>query len=94
MSRRHDCFLNAVLPELIGKWFSRPPSASPSTVSSEPDVPLTTSDEDEHYCYCQGPGSGKMIVCDNPACPHKWFHFGCLKLNEANDGFAQTVEAS
>ena len=73
-------FFNAILPELIGKWFSCPPSVSPSTVPSEPDVPPTTSDEDEHYYYCQGPESGKMIACDNPACPHKWFHFDCLKL--------------
>ena len=64
-------FFNAVLPELIGKCFFRPPSVSSSTVPSEPDVPPTTSDEDEHYCYCEGPESGKMIACDNPACPHK-----------------------
>lgn len=72
-------FSNAILPELIGKWFSRPPPVSTSVLSSVLNVP-TTSDKEEQYCYCKGPESGDMIGCDNPSCPYRWFHFDCLKL--------------
>lgn len=49
-------FLSAVLPEMIGKWFSRPPPVSPLSLtspdpsSSEPHSPVTTP-VDEQYCY-------------------------------------------
>lgn len=77
-------FRNAVLPELIGKWFSRPakpPTTAVSMLPVESDTSLpTTSAEDKFYCYCRGPESGEMIACDNSLCPYVWFHFDCLKL--------------
>jgi len=29
------------------------------------------------YCYCQKPGSGRMIGCDGADCKKQWFHFEC-----------------
>ena len=50
----------------------------PCTSNSMRSVP------DDHkeptYCYCNGPDKGKMIACDNPACPFKWFHVRCLGI--------------
>ena len=86
-----------LLPELIGKWFTRPAKSptvanSTSLVLDQPDgsLPSTSTDNssastisagDERYCYCQGPEHGEMIGCDNSSCPYVWFHFDCLKLS-------------
>lgn len=72
----------AVLPELLGHWFSRPPerismsSCSSASVTS-PGVHQTDS---QTYCYCEQGEFGKMIGCDNDSCPYQWFHLECLKL--------------
>ena len=50
---------------------------SASNSSNDPD-----DDEEPTYCYCNGPDKGKMIACDNPACPLEWFHVRCLGILE------------
>jgi len=67
----------AILPELLGRWFTRivvmPGSA--------------TDDRDSYecnYCYCKEEQGGEMIHCDNDNCPHEeWFHLSCLHLKRA-----------
>ena len=37
-------------------------------------------EDEERYCYCDGPSSGDMVACDNDDCPRQWFHIECLGL--------------
>ena len=37
-------------------------------------------EDEERYCYCEGPSSGEMVACDNDDCPRQWFHIECLGL--------------
>lgn len=76
-------FETGVLPELLGRWFSRPPeqviSHESSPHSSTDDVP-SVSTLDTKYCYCRGDEYGEMVGCDNDECPYQWFHLDCLQL--------------
>ena len=88
-------FRNAILPELIGKFYSRPPVIDSNTSLSgiesiDHDSPQVVNEDNsldssnannQVYCYCKGPESGRMIGCDNSSCPYQWFHFICLQLS-------------
>ena len=75
-------FKTAILPELLGNFFSRPPKNPISVLPSLSDEPgPSPSTAAESYCYCRGPERDDMIACDNPTCPYVWFHFDCLKLS-------------
>lgn len=66
--------MRGILPELLGRWFSKPPKTNTPNVETVP----------EQFCYCgQGEESGDMVGCDNKDCPFKWFHFKCLKITSA-----------
>ena len=72
-----------ILPELLGKFFSRPQTTqNPSEVSlSHCDTTVDETDSTRvKYCYCQEEKEGEMIGCDNPLCQYEWFHFECLRL--------------
>ena len=76
-----------ILPELLGRWFSRPPEQITSSLSTPSDLPPHSSFEtaSSHdtclkYCYCQEGEHGQMVGCDNPDCPYQWFHLECLRL--------------
>ena len=79
VKKAHIFFRTAILPEVIGKWFSQPPKRAESDAVSVQPGPSTSSAD--IYCYCRGPESGEMITCDNASCPYVWFHFHCLKLH-------------
>ena len=82
-------FVYGILPEIVGKWYTRKPVAN-----SEGVVPIPTStdltdeqqDSDETedmsklWCYCNEPSFGEMILCDNEKCTIKWYHFDCLRI--------------
>ena len=73
-------FETAILPELMGKFYSRTvPEQSPTStalsINSAQAKPLN-----ERYCYCNGPEEGNMVGCDNSSCTYKWFHLHCLGL--------------
>ena len=40
-------------------------------------------EDEEKYCYCNGPSYGEMIACDNLKCPREWFHLECIGLKNA-----------
>ena len=78
-----------ILPELLGRWFSRPPEQIMSSLSTPSDLPphstFETASTSSHgtclkYCYCQEGEHGQMVGCDNPGCPYQWFHLECLRL--------------
>ena len=56
-----------VLPEIIGKWYSRGPVADPSGVVTLPSTSATDSTGDETndrrlWCFCNQPSYGEMIM--------------------------------
>ena len=65
-------FKVAILPELLGRWYSRS-LVIPVKMNSE------TSGYD--YCYCKEELGGEMICCDNSDCKSgQWFHLSCLNI--------------
>ena len=76
-------FTTAILPELMGKFYSRTTSdhdqstAASETDSASPSPPAETA---QTYCYCHGPEEGNMVGCDNSTCAYQWFHLDCLGL--------------
>ena len=82
-------FVYGILPEIVGKWYTRKP-----ITNSDGVVPILTStnstseqqdtDESEDmsklWCYCNEPSFGEMIQCNNAKCTIKWFHFECLRI--------------
>ena len=81
-------FTFCILPELLGKWYTRPyvkhdcpeeSSSSSSTAAIETDS-IHSSSHDRDYCYCGGTGGGLMIGCDNDGCAIEWFHMECLRI--------------
>lgn len=67
-------FSVAILPELLGKWFTRSLVIPPEIESSS----------DYNYCYCNEEKGGEMVCCDNNSCQYgQWFHIKCLNLKSA-----------
>ena len=59
-----------ILPEILGRWFTRRCDAPLSVVS------------DNGICFCRGQPSGHLISCSNVDCPYGKFHTTCLSLSE------------
>ncbi len=68
-------FTHCILPELLGKRFTR---------SREDIGEIEVSDTDEadegRWCYCKEAKGGAMVGCDNSKCMIKWFHLSCLQM--------------
>ena len=72
-----------VLPELIGKWWSKRNVLENSPTSSLQAVSITIQ-EPAAWCYCQLEDDevcSDLIGCDNPQCPIQWYHIACLELD-------------
>lgn len=76
-------FQVCILPELLGKWYTRPSKMTPN---EEKTGPTTSSITQQTFYYCKGPSEGDMIACDNPTCEIEWFHFACLKMTTTPKG--------
>ena len=63
-----DFFEKGILPELLGKWFTRSTQQT-SVCVSEAGTSIMPSQS--RYCYCQEGEQGDMIGCDNERCPYK-----------------------
>ena len=75
----------AILPELVGKWFSKQTVVSDdNSSSSHTDInDRSSSFNDAGFCYCgKGEDYDDMIGCDNEHCPIGWFHYCCLRITE------------
>lgn len=68
----------AIMPELIGKFFSHPSplSQNPEKKTSQP----TTVNVVKLYCICRKPETDNMVACDNENCALEWFHYQCMKV--------------
>ena len=85
-------FKNAILPELVGRFYSKLPSCDSVRVLKpvSDNVVLsagsckrndTNDDPDKTWCYCDQVESGNMILCDNENCHIQWFHYECVGLD-------------
>lgn len=84
-SKAEHFFKICLLPELIGKWYTRPIVELNDENNPSLDNVASTSFQ-QLYCYCKCPESGTMIACDNPQCAIEWFHLTCLKLSSIPRG--------
>ena len=66
-------FTICVLPELVGKWYTR------RRVLPDP-IDTYEDDDDGQWCFCKEAKGGVMVGCDNKRCPIKWFHTSCLEM--------------
>ena len=79
----NEMYYCGVLPELIGKWWSKRNVLENSPTSSLQAVPITMQ-EPAAWCYCQLEDDevcSDLIGCDNPQCPIQWYHIACLELD-------------
>ena len=62
-------FTYGILPEIIGKWYSRQLMSNSENIVEMSDSSSTAEVDEEDYenfwCYCNMPSYGRMIVCDN-----------------------------
>ncbi len=83
IKKSSEFFNLCILPELVGRWYSRPISSGNVAINS----PEPSSDMIKVYCYCKQPEDERqMIACDNPACSIEWFHVDCLKIKTVPKG--------
>jgi hypothetical protein len=69
VSKAEIVFRNGVLPELLGKCFTRIPKM---TVKNNLNM--------QQYCYCNGSVTSQMFACSKQDCELKYFHLECLNL--------------
>lgn len=75
VEKSRNFFDLCILPELVGKWYSR------KAVLSDQAQATSTPDGQYIYCYCEV-HKGGVVACDNSSCAHgTWFHLECLKLS-------------
>ncbi|XP_038045000.1 uncharacterized protein LOC119725695 isoform X1 [Patiria miniata] len=73
LEKSREFFYKAVLPELMGKFYTRIPSVH--------DKPPAT------HCYCgKSQPVDKMISCANEGCKITWFHQSCLQIKRLPKG--------
>ena len=80
-------FKRAILPELVGRFYSRLPACDSARVlkpvsdnialsaGSSKSIDTDNDDPDKTWCYCDQVESGNMIPCDNENCHIQWFHY-------------------
>ena len=81
-------FIRAVMPELVGHYFSKPPLAPLALANVDVDATQAPSHNAELYCICKTPYNNSMsyIGCENESCKTQWFHFKCMKIKRAPKG--------
>ena len=77
-------FNNGILPELMGKFYTR--SGSMALLAPSDPTELT-DDEEVPWCTCQQfIEDSELIGCDNEQCNIQWFHMNCFNLEQAPEG--------
>lgn len=81
MLKRYALYFKLVLlPEMCFHYWTE----KHGEVTSEPaQNSEDEAAEEEVYCMCRGPESGKMVMCDSETCRCVWFHYKCVNLRRA-----------
>ena len=80
--------MHGVLPEIVGKWYTRGPVADPSGVVSLPTTSASTTmepgpnenDNGRLWCFYNQLSYGEMIMCDHKNYTIQWFQFDYLHI--------------
>ena len=83
--RRNENFITDMIPKLE-KFFTTRLLPELLTRRMESTEAVESDKENQLYCVCRGPESGKMIACDNVECNVQWFHYKCVGLKRAPRG--------
>ena len=78
-------FKKAILPEILGKAFSKPLQGANSTHTQ----PQDSSANKLIICTCKSPFNEEtddVIGCDNENCPYGWLHFKCAGIRRVPKG--------
>ena len=81
-----------VLPELLGKWYSKAPVSSGMgcrDLHQSEDISSQSSSSSSHekvWCYSKQEEEGEMIACDHEQCSIMWFHAACLQITSIPKG--------
>ena len=95
LEKARNFFVYGILPEIVGKWYTRIPVAESDGTVLTPAVDISDNsnndvdDDDDNgrcWCYCCQPSFGDMIRCDNKQCSISWFHFDCLRIRTPPKG--------
>ena len=70
-----------VLPELLGKWYTR---KQRSEVQSTSFHTYTEEEDSGRWCYCRENKGGEMIGCDGKSCDITWFHLDCVGMSPSS----------
>ena len=70
-------FIHAILPELLGKWFSRNHFTIPSIKENREQATA-------NICTCKEIKSSKTITCCDKSCVVKEYHLECVGLEAAS----------
>lgn len=81
LEKTEKFFLYGILPEILGKWYSKLPEYQP-----QPSDDTSNTDTNLVWCFCQSGESGQMIACDNEKCKIIWFHTACLRIEKIPRG--------
>jgi len=83
-------FIYGILPEIIGKWYSRQPISNFENIVEVSELSANVEVDEEDYeklwCYCNMPSYGQMIFCDHNNCTIQWFHCDCLRIRKIPKG--------
>ncbi|XP_060785079.1 uncharacterized protein LOC132891482 isoform X2 [Neoarius graeffei] len=74
VAKVREFYINGVLLELLGKYFSEAQRNSSST------------DPENIWCYCRKADSGVMLNCESGRCKIRRFHMSCLGLKRMPKG--------
>ena len=75
-------FGDCVVPELLGKWYTRKDTSIVTQVTQEQSI----EEDSGIWCVCREVKGGSMIACDDKACGTQWFHLECVGLTEVPSG--------
>jgi len=81
VEKAEKLFWLAVMPELLGKWYSRDHTKLPEP-PKDAARDETPENDDGTWCYCKTVKGGSMINCENPLCTYQWFHMSCLRMKK------------
>ena len=82
---KDDVIISRMLPQLQ-LFFSKYLLPELLTRSFEPGCSDASKENNQVFCVCQKPESGKMIACDNSNCDIHWFHYKCVGVKRAPRG--------
>ena len=96
-----NIFYSSLLPELLGKWYTRAvvtsntdhcdenaasDSNDNTAIANQTTINSTSGSQEELYYYCRGPEHGFMIACDNTGCKLNGFTRIALAFHRYQQG--------